>query len=69
MGANLDFASVLYEGGDLDPPLYHRLVQEKVLPYLAPISEGGSSELRIAAILKESRDCYQRIFGTPTPIP
>jgi hypothetical protein len=67
MGADLKNTHVNYEGGDFGPPLYQKLINEKVLPSLTPLSESGKSDARIAAILREFEDCYSRIYGTPTP--
>jgi hypothetical protein len=67
MGANLKKTQVSYEGGVLDPPLYHRLIHEHILPYLRPLAGPGKRDERVSAILKESEDCYNRIFGTATP--
>jgi hypothetical protein len=67
MGANLKLTQVRYEGGNLDPPLYHALVYEHILPDLTLLSESGKPDARIAAILKENADCYQQVSGTPIP--
>jgi hypothetical protein len=62
MGANLEATQVVYEGGGaLDPPLYHTLIHEKVLPSLTPLSESGKNDERIAAILRAIEDCHRRI--------
>jgi hypothetical protein len=67
MGVNLMKTHVQYEGGVLDPPLYHTLVHENILPSLTPLPESGNNDERIAAILRESEDCQRRILGTATP--
>ncbi len=61
MGANLKKTRVVYERGVLDPPLYHTLIHDKVLPSLTPLSESGKNDERIAAILRAFESCQQRI--------
>ena len=73
MGANLKSAQFQYQGGDLDPPLYHELVHENILPFLTPLDESGQQDGRIEAILRESEACYSQIrergAADPTPMP
>ena len=63
MGVNLKRTQLQYEGGDLDPPLYHELIRENILPSLTPLDESNQHDERIEAILRESENCNRQVFG------